>query len=107
MRQLRAVLLKLLLLFLDGIDEYRHETNIVQPFHLFGVFGSRDQLGHHRFDFLGDETDQCSGNLYVENANGNFVFIPRDGQFHRVNVRLDNDNFWHWECDATLERARG
>jgi len=57
--------------------------------------------------FLGNESDACSGNLYVKNSDNVFVFIPRDDQYHRVDVHVDGNNWWYWRCGTTNERARG
>jgi hypothetical protein len=50
--ELSALPFDLGLLFLHGFDEYRQQARVIQPFRLFWIFVSRDQLRQHRLDVL-------------------------------------------------------
>jgi len=56
--------------------------------------------------FLGNEDDQCSGQLSVVDRNGALVPIPR-GWPHWIDVAIDGDGYWHWQCGSSKERSSG
>jgi hypothetical protein len=56
--------------------------------------------------FLGYEHDACSGQLSVVDRNGVLVPIPR-GSFKTVDVAIDGDGYWYWQCGSSKERSRG
>lgn len=58
-------------------------------------------------NYLGVEWDNCSGNLYVRNSAGTYVYIPRNDSNYGVEVLLDGNGYWYWKCGSTGEVSRG
>jgi hypothetical protein len=56
--------------------------------------------------FLGVEEDECSGQLPVFNRNFVLVTIPR-GQIMTVDVAIDGNGYWYWQCGSSKQRSRG
>jgi hypothetical protein len=56
--------------------------------------------------FLGTEIDQCSGSLSVKDKNNQQVNVPR-GHWKTIDVAINGDGYWFWNCGNTGERSRG
>ena len=57
--------------------------------------------------YLGVEFDDCSGQLSVRDRNNVLVRIPRGYPITIVDVAIDGDGYWYWQCGSSRERSRG